>query len=188
MSFTKYPGIIFLVELPCDGSQDRAIAEALVAAGQLLDRGLTPEQHATLGRQGRDHSTGIALALPSEIQIRDCDLFSEMAELADPGPWPDARGLHFIMSQEDAAAAMHGVKCRSSSDPAPGADIPSVAVAARAYKMAKREYDAAAKPTSASPRDECKVYWPIVDRMVKSKRVLELAAEHEEDDQLRKAE
>lgn len=182
MSFTKYPGIVFIVELPCDGSQDRAIAEALVAAGQILNRGLTPEQHATLGRQDRDRGTGIALALPAEIEIRNGDLLSEMSELADPGPYQDTRGLHFVMSQEDAAAAMQGVKRRSSCDPAPGADIPSVAVAARAYKRAKREYDAAVKPTSASPRQEWEAYWPIVDKMVKAKRVLELAAEQEPDD------
>lgn len=184
MSFTKYPGIVFVVNLPCDGSQDRAIAEALVAAGQILDRHLRPEQHAVLGRKDRDHSTGIALALPAEIEIRNGDLLSEMAELADPGPWPDTRGLHFVMSPEDAAAVMQGVKHRSSCDPAPGADIPSVAIAARAYKTAKHDYDAAVKPTSASPRTEWGAYWPIVDKMVKAKRVLELAAEQEADDHI----
>ena len=79
---------------------------------------------------------------------------------------------------------MQGAKCRSSSDPAPGADIPTVAIAARAYKMAKRDYDSAIKPTSASSRSEWEVYWPIVDKMVKAKRVLELAAEQEADDHL----
>ena len=184
MSFTKHPGVIFVVNLPCDGSQDRAVSEAIVAAGQILDRHLTPEQHAILGRQDRDRSTGIHLALPIAIQIRNHDLFSEMVSLADPGPYPDTRGLNFMMSAEDGAAVMQGVELRSSSDPAPGADIPSVAIAARAYKMAKREYDAAVKPTSAAPRAEWKAYWPIVDKMVKSKRVLELAAEQESDDHL----
>ena len=183
MSFTKYPGIILVVNLPCDGSQDRTVAEALVAAGQILDRHLTPEQHAILGRQDRNRGAGITLSLPVAIEIRDRDLFSEMVDLADPGP-AETRGLTFMMSAEDSAAAMQGIACRSSSDPAPGADIPSVAIAARAYKMAKREYDAAVKPTSASPRAEWKAYWPIVDKMVKSKRVLELAAEQESDDHL----
>lgn len=184
MSFTKYPGIVFVVNLPCDGSQDRAIAEAIVAAGQILDRHLTPEQHAILGRQDRDHSTGIKLTLPVAIEMRDRDLFSEMVSRADPGPSTDSRGLHFKMSPEDAAAAMQGVKHRSSCDPAPGADIPSVAIAARAYKTAKHDYDAAVKPTSASPRTEWEAYWPIVDKMVKAKRVLEFAAEQEADDHL----
>lgn len=177
MSFTKYPGIVFIVETPCDGSQDRAIAEAIVAAGKILNQHLTPEQHAILGRQDRDHSTGIAMALPVSIEIRNSDLLSEMANLADPGPWPGARGLHFVMSKEDAEAAMQGVKRRDSSDPAPGANIPSVADAARAYKTAKHNYDLAVKPTSASPQAEWEAYWPIVNKMVKAKRVLELAAE-----------
>lgn len=182
MSFTKYPAIIFVVNPPCDGSQDRAIAEALVAAGQILDQHLTPGQHAILGRKDRDRSAGITLALPVAIEIRDRDLFSEMVNRADPGPHPGTRGLNFMMSAEDAAAVQQGASYRSSSDPAPGADIPSVAIAARAYKMAKRDYDAAVKPTSASSRAEWEAYWPIVDKMVKSKRILELAAEQEADD------
>lgn len=177
MSFTKHPSIIFVVDIPCDGSKDRAIAEALVAAGQILDRHLTPEQHRALGRDEADRSRGLHLALPVDIQIRDVGLFSEMVLLADPGPHLDARGLNFVMSAEDSAASRQGTVWHSSSDPAPGVEVPPVDAAARAYKAAKQEYDAAVKPTSASPRAEWEVYWPIVDKMVKAKRMLELAAE-----------
>jgi hypothetical protein len=184
MSFTKYPSIIFCVDIADDGSQDRAIAETLVAAGQILDRHLTPEQHAILGRQERDHSTGIHLALPIAIQIRDRNLLSEMVSRADPGPYPGTRGLNFMMSAEDGAAARQGVNYRSSSDPAPGAEIPSVDIAARTYKAAKRDYDSAVKPTSESPRAKWEAYWLIVNSMVKAKRMLELAAEQAPDEAL----
>lgn len=181
MSFTKYPAVVFVVDVPCDGSKDRAISEAILAAGQILDQHLTPEQHRVLGRDDRDKSRGIHLALPVAIQMRDIGLFSEMVNRADPGPCPDARGLNFVMSQEDSAAVRQGVVYRSSSDHAPGVEVLSVAMAARAYKAAKQAYDAAVKPTSESPRSEWEAYWPIVDKMVKAKRMLELAAGQEPD-------
>ena len=182
MSFTKHPSIVFVADIPCDGSKDRAIAEAILAARQILDQHLTPEQHRVLGRDDRDKSRGLHLALPVDIQIRNRDLFSEMVLRADPGPYPDVQGLNFVMSAEDSAAARQGEIWHSSSDPTKGASILPVDMAARAYKAAKREYDAAVKPTSASTREEWATYWPIVDKMVKAKRMLELAAEHDGDD------
>lgn len=183
MTITKHPAIIFVVEAPLDGSQDRAIAEALLAAGQFLNQHLTDEHHAALGRHERDRSGGLHLALPVDIQIRDRDLFSEMVDRADPRPDPlearPPRGLSFLLSADDSAATMQGVAIRSSSDPSPGTKVPTVTEAAHAYKVARKAYNSASKPSRDSSREEWEAYWPIVNRMVKAKRMLELAAEQE---------
>ena len=164
MSFTKHPTIVFLSPIPLDGSRDRAIAEAAVAAVKILDQHLTPAQRETLGCP--------RLALPVAVTVRSPELFSELVN-AEEHP-------RLIESSEDMAANMQGRASSSSCDPAKGAEIPSLAEAASDYRNAYRIYSQVVKP-AGERREIWETYWAIVDSFVKSKRMLELAAQRSPD-------